>query len=336
MLRSPPRWAGFFNAVTENMKNQGVKQKLEPGDRFGRWTVLGEFILSEKGERKWLCRCDCGTERHVLERSLIYGGSVSCGCLRKERAAQAVSPDLTGRQFGELVVVEKADVVRHGAVQWLCRCACGESCLASSSMLMTGRKTRCGGGEHEKRCRYADITGRRFERLVALYPIGRRDKSGSVIWRCRCDCGGETDVAYNALMYGNQKSCGCQKKEHDRKLQSFLTHVAGTSVDALKSKKIPSDNTTGYKGVYFNKGKYIAKIVFRKKQYFLGAYERIEDAAEARREAEEVLFDGVAAHYQRWKEKAERDPEWAEKNPIQVTVNLENGRLRVGLQPEIP
>ena len=70
------------------------------------------------------------------------------------------------------------------------------------------------------------------------------------------------DVSYNNLVYGNLKSCGCQKKEHDKKLGSMLTHVAGTSIDILKSKKIPTDNTTGYRGVYLVKGKYLAKIVF--------------------------------------------------------------------------
>ena len=74
-------------------------------------------------------------------------------------------------------------------------------------------------------------------------------------------------------------------------------------MDALKSKKVPTDNTTGYKGVYLIRGKYVAKIVFQKKQYFLGTYENIEDAAEARREAEEVLFDGSAKHYRKQKDK---------------------------------
>lgn len=74
-------------------------------------------------------------------------------------------------------------------------------------------------------------------------------------------------------------------------------------MDALKSRKVPTDNTTGYKGVYLIRGKYVAKIVFQKKQYFLGTYENIEDAAEARREAEEVLFDGSAKHYRKQKDK---------------------------------
>ncbi len=308
--------------------------KIAAGERFGRWTVLNDQIETDKGAKKWRCRCDCGTERYVLERSLKYGGSESCGCLRRERQASP-EQDLTGRQFGDLTVIRRVESTKHGAAQWLCKCSCGADYIVQGTLLQTGKRTRCSGNAHQKNYAYTDITNQRFGRLVALYPSKRYDKSGSVVWRCRCDCGKEVDVPYNTLAYGNQKSCGCQKKEHDQKLRTFLTHVAGTSVDALKSKKVPKDNTTGYKGVYLIRGKYVAKIVFQKKQYFLGTYDRIEDAAEARREAEEVLFDGVAAHYQKWKEIAQRDPKWAAQNPVQILVDQAEKRLNVTMLPDL-
>lgn len=40
----------------------------------------------------------------------------------------------------------------------------------------------------------------------------------------------------------------------------------------IRSKKVPTDNTTDVKGEYLIKGKYLAKIVFQKKQYHLGQY----------------------------------------------------------------
>lgn len=79
----------------------------------------------------------------------------------------------------------------------------------------------------------------------------------------------------------------------------------------------------------------MAKIVFQKKQYFLGSYDNIEDAAEARKEAEEILFDGVSEHYRKWKELADRDPEWAAQNPVQVIVNQADQRLQVTLLPNL-
>lgn len=307
---------------------------IQAGDRIGRWVVLNKQ-QSDGRNIKWLCRCDCGTERCVLERNLLSGQSRSCGCLRRERASAVNSPDLIGQQFGELLVIQRAENGKNGAVHWLCKCSCGTDYITQTSMLLSGKRTRCTGKSHQKNYAYSDITQRRFGRLVALYPSKRYDASGSVIWRCHCDCGNELDVSYKSLMYGNQKSCGCQKKEHQQKLNTYLTHVAGTSIDMLKSPKIPKDNTTGYKGVYLVHGKYLAKIVFQKKQYVLGEYDKIEDAAEARKEAEEVLFVSVAAHFQKWKELAELDVEWAKENPFQVIVNQINGKLNVTLLPHI-
>ena len=312
-----------------------MSSRISAGDRFGRWTVLEDYRVTEKGEKKWHCRCECGTERYVVERSLVHGGSLSCGCLRKERATEAMFNDLTGKTFGELTVIKRLDNGKNH-IRWLCRCSCGEKYEVSGYLLTTGRRTHCGSRKHEKNYPYTDITGQKFGMLTAMYPSKRYDRSGSVIWRCRCDCGNEVDVSYNALTYTNHKSCGCRKKEHNQKLKNYLTHVAGTSVDSIKSKKVPTDNTTGYKGVYYIRGKYTAKIVFQKKAYYLGSFDDIEDAAQARKEAEELLFDGVAEYYQQWESRAEKDPEWAEQNPVQIFVSQNSDKtISVTILPEL-
>lgn len=54
------------------------------GKKFGRWTVLG---LSNPGEKVlyWDCMCECGQVRPVFGGDLKRGGSLSCGCLMRER-----------------------------------------------------------------------------------------------------------------------------------------------------------------------------------------------------------------------------------------------------------
>lgn len=64
-----------------------------------------------------------------------------------------------------------------------------------------------------------DLSGKRFGKLVAQKPIGR-DKSGHVIWLCKCDCGKSSNVISRCLLSGESKSCGCYKKDHP----SRLTH----------------------------------------------------------------------------------------------------------------
>lgn len=74
-----------------------MKQSLYPGQRVGRWTLLSEAPKSEtpaSRRPRWLCRCDCGTEKFVLGQSLrlalcaSVGGSRSCGCLAIETSTR--------------------------------------------------------------------------------------------------------------------------------------------------------------------------------------------------------------------------------------------------------
>jgi hypothetical protein len=53
-----------------------------------------------------------------------------------------------------------------------------------------------------------DLTGQRFGMLTALEPTDQR-KSNHIVWRCRCDCGGEKLVSSQHLKNGNVTSCGC-------------------------------------------------------------------------------------------------------------------------------
>lgn len=59
------------------------------GQRFGRWSVIGEQPKTRPGQSKWHCRCDCGKEKPaVCYTSLTTGRSRSCGCLKTERSSK--------------------------------------------------------------------------------------------------------------------------------------------------------------------------------------------------------------------------------------------------------
>lgn len=57
------------------------------GSKYGRLTVLSRAENNERGQTRWLCRCDCGNEVIVIGHSLISGNTMSCGCIHKERLA---------------------------------------------------------------------------------------------------------------------------------------------------------------------------------------------------------------------------------------------------------
>ena len=55
-----------------------------------------------------------------------------------------------------------------------------------------------------------DLTGRRFDRLTALYPLEER-RDNCVVWMCRCDCGAMKPIPSTDLTRRRVKSCGCLK-----------------------------------------------------------------------------------------------------------------------------
>lgn len=54
------------------------------GQRFNRWTVIRRSENTPQGQARWLCRCDCGTQRTLKSIVIRRGASRSCGCLQSE------------------------------------------------------------------------------------------------------------------------------------------------------------------------------------------------------------------------------------------------------------
>lgn len=56
-----------------------------------------------------------------------------------------------------------------------------------------------------------DLMGRKINHLTVLRPTEERNKSGCVMWLCRCDCGNEIKVASTILNRQKIQSCGCER-----------------------------------------------------------------------------------------------------------------------------
>ena len=77
-----------------------------------------------------------------------------------------------------------------------------------------------------------DLTGQRFGRLTALYPVEKRDRgtATSACWRCRCDCGREADPAWaeaNPFVYEVEQVDG-----------GFAVHTNGSPEGVRSAKNI--------------------------------------------------------------------------------------------------
>ena len=136
-----------------------------------------------------------------------------------------------------------------------------------------------------------DLTGQRYGNLTVLAPaenIGKR-----TAWRCRCSCGRETVVKTYHLRSGHTQSCGCQNGGGEPRHALGLSYIDGTCVELLAAKTVRRDNTSGVPGVewWTSKGRWRAAICFKGRRYYLGSYNRFEDAVKARKRAEEDMHD---------------------------------------------
>lgn len=60
--------------------------------------------------------------------------------------------------------------------------------------------------------KFIDLTEQKFGRLIVLKKDGK-DKWGSLLWKCLCDCGKQKTIKGNLLRRGDTKSCGCLQNE---------------------------------------------------------------------------------------------------------------------------
>lgn len=232
--------------------------------------------------------------------------------------------DLTGKRFNNLTVIgfDRIEYKRDSKGKnrdkryWKCKCDCGKELSVLGTSLTTGDKKSCGcmvkeayrqAGEKRRK----DLTGKKFGKLTVLgldrvervkRKNGDRNK---FYWKCRCECGKEFVLNYEKLKSGQNNSC----KDIERNQTQTYTEIGtkhkrknvlkeGTRLDTLTNKPTKA-NTSGVRGVYYDKdkGKYKVYIDFKNKRYYLGYYDKLEDAAKARARAEDKFFKPILEKY---------------------------------------
>ena len=135
--------------------------------------------------------------------------------------------NLIGQQFHCLTVLEevpKTERRNPKQVEWKCQCECGNITTVITNYLTSGHTKSCG-------CRRAtaarenftkDLTGKVFNKLTALEPTKNRGVDGSVIWKCRCECGNIHYASTNSLNCDAIGSCGCQRSRGESKINAIL------------------------------------------------------------------------------------------------------------------
>ena len=147
----------------------------------------------------------------------------------------------------------------------------------------------------ERKTNALDLTGRSFGSLKVLKKAGgRKSCERSFLWECQCSCGNVVEIPANELTKGLHTSCGCQRVE---RLKAANRYVDGTSLRMVYSDKVRRDNTSGYAGIYRKNNQWAARIQYKGKRYYLGTFEKLEDAVSVRKEAEEKIREICTEEY---------------------------------------
>lgn len=274
--------------MDEYIRFNGSRIKNIQGQQFGH--LIPRKIVGIKNKYAiWQCSCDlCGGTRQVSAKLLKGGIATMCKKCVKERRRDTLAKisfnedaislkDLTGKQFGFWTVLKKGEC-KNTTQMWVCKCICGKTKEVSAYNLVYGRSASCGCSSS------TNLIGKRIG-ILTVTGISKQDRLSCI---CKCDCGNVIKCTASDLWW--KRSCGCigeiEKEQHTK-----------LTVALNGGKKIRSNNTSGVSGVNRANGKWGARITFQKKSYWLGTFDRFEDAVRARKEAERHLYGDFVEWY---------------------------------------
>jgi len=191
--------------------------------------------------------------------------------------------DLTNRQFGNWTVLRKAERRKY----WICQCACGTVREVLAWSLLRGATRSCGCLPYPRK----DISGEKRGHLTALRQTGKIvDGSTEYVWRC--DCGNEVTLPLSRVSDLSQNrmcpECATKKRRINGKNMNLISRekaIQGLAPEALRSLrdgKPQSNNTSGVRGVWKERGKWVASGYRDGKRVYLGAFDELKDAQKAR------------------------------------------------------
>lgn len=196
------------------------------GKKIGHLTVMyraSDWIQpSGQHKRMWHCICECGNECDVRASDIKSGNTTSCGCQSSKKKSIGLE-DLTGKQFGDFIVIKRAPnrITPSGQQTrvWHCKCKkCGlEKDIQASQIKHFSGKCTCSKKKVEH-----DLCGYTFDKLK----VQKFDKNvnGKKYWLCDCECGNKNiSIEEWRLLSGKKKSCGCQtkKKSEEQRIEKI-------------------------------------------------------------------------------------------------------------------
>ena len=225
------------------------------GLRFGRLTVISQDkdYISPSGVkmRKWICRCDCGTIKSVLEGFLKTGNTKSCGCLWREKSKNGLRRSMD---------------------------TCGNEIRIEDGIAYI----KLSNSEEEMMCNEDDLN------KIKNYRWRLSDKGYA---RCVITINGKRKTVFAHRMIINAKKGKIVDHINRNRLDNRRDNLRTVDIKASSiNRKLKDGNKTGYAGVYKRNDYWTAMITMEGKWKTIGHFNTFEDVVDARRKAEIELY----------------------------------------------
>ena len=222
--------------------------------------------------------------------------------------------DLTGKVFGRLTVLERAEnhIQPNGVkvVRWKCICDCGKEIITSGQSLRRGYTQSCGcfhkdcakdRGYKNKKYNVYDLSGEYGVGYTLKNEVFYFDKEDYDLIKNYCwfmdrgyivtnDPKTRKEIRFHRLVMKAPKGLFVDHKNHQRNDNRKNNLRIVTCAQNNMNKGLSSKNKSGVLGVYFQDNSWCAEISVHNKRIFLGRFKNKDDAIIIRKKAEEKFF----------------------------------------------
>lgn len=210
---------------------------------------------------------------------------------------------MVGERIGKIKILGKFSPPGKTYKKYRCHCLnCGKEFEAYAASIRKNKDFGC--FECTKKVKIAkhieelelEYKGKVFGSLK-IEGFGYDGKDYRAICTC-LSCGRETVTSWHGVKKGDIKSCKCGLRKSATRGTLSKGFGDGTSIIS-HHRALNSNSTTGVKGVTWNpRNKFRATIGYKGEKIYLGSFDTLEDAAEARRKAEEMIYGDFEEWFQ--------------------------------------
>ena len=118
--------------------------EVREGQRFSKWETIS--LTKSGSHRAWICKCDCGTIKVIIENVLRSGTSTKCRkCYLKGPRVPREFIHEIGHRFGKFVLIDRLKEERpSGNISiYTLKCDCGAIKMMSAGNIENYRNQMC-------------------------------------------------------------------------------------------------------------------------------------------------------------------------------------------------